>query len=468
MTTAIRTGLTRITVSAPRRRIDLVLPDHVPVSELLPTVLDYAGEGAADDAEKHGGFDLRRADGKTINPSQSMAMQQIRDGEILHLAPRHADWPEGEYDDVVEAIAAGAKVLGKPWDGNHTRVTGLSVAGVASALTLYGLFNAGPPVSGTWLWPGVAGIVVATVLLVIGVALSRATGDSQAGATLGGLALPFAALGGYTVLGGGYTIAEFGTPQLLVASSAVLMFSIIGFYAVGEGLRVFAAGVFVGFIGLIASALSFTSWTSDGVAAASVSLVVAFLPSIPVLSMRFAKLPMPELPTSAKELIKDTPNPPKEEIFAKVLRADELLTGLLIGASISTVLCLYVVDRDGFPAAAPILVAVVACVFLLRARLFPAVRQRVPLLAAGLLALVMLIDDTVGLFGEGLQLLGLLAVVVPLIAIGTAAGLLYSKRAPSPYIGRIADIVDIILIVAVVPVACTAIGLFTFFRGLTA
>ena len=60
-----------------------------------------------------------------------------------------------------------------------------------------------------------------------------------------------------------------------------------------------------------------------------------------------------------------------------MLRADELLTGLLIGASISTVLCLYVVDRDGFPAAAPILVAVVGVVFLLRARLFPAIRQRV-------------------------------------------------------------------------------------------
>jgi len=466
VTTAIRTGLTRITVSAPRRRIDLVLPDHVPVSELLPTVLDYAGEGSADDAEKHGGFDLRRMDGKTINPSQSMAMQQIRDGEILHLAPRHADWPEGEYDDVVEAIAAGAKVLGKPWDGNHTRITGLSVAALASALTLFGLFSSGPPVAGSWLGVGISSLVIAIVLLAIGVALSRASGDSQAGATLGGLALPFATLGGYTILGGSYPVSEFSTPQLMVGAAALLVFSVVGFYSVGEGLRVFSAGVFVGFIGLIASFLSFTSWTPDGVAAASVSLVVAFLPSIPVLSMRFAKLPMPELPTSAKELIKDTPNPPKEEIFGKVLRADELLTGLLIGASITTVLCLFVVDRDGIPAAAPILVAVVSTVFLLRARLFPAIRQRVPLLAAGILGLIFLIDDTVGLFGTDLQLIGLLLVVLPAIAIATASGILYSKRAPSPYIGRIADIVDILMIVAVVPVATTAIGLFSFFRGL--
>ena len=80
--------------------------------------------------------------------------------------------------------------------------------------------------------------------------------------------------------------------------------------------------------------------------------------------------------------------------------------------------------------------------------------------------MIFLADDTIGLFGEGLHLVGLLVIVLPVVAIGTASGILYSKRAPSPYIGRIADIVDILMIVAVVPVACTAIGLFTFFRGL--
>jgi type VII secretion integral membrane protein EccD len=466
VTTAIRTGLTRITVSAPRRRIDLVLPDHVPVAELLPTVLDYAGEGAADDAEKHGGFDLRRTDGKTINPAQSMAMQQIRDGEILHLAPRHADWPEGEYDDVVEAIAAGAKVLGKPWEGNHTRVTGLTIAAISGVLTLVGLWLSGPPVSDGWLLPGVCALVAGAVLLTIGVALARASGDSVAGATMGGLSLPFAAFGGYVVLGGHYLMSQFTAPHLLVGSAALLVFSIVGFYAVGESLRVFTAGVIVGVMGLVAAALSFTDWSTAGVGAATVSITVAFLPSIPVLSMRFAKLPMPELPQSAKELVKDTPNPPKEEIFAKVVRADELLTGLLIGVSIVTVLCLYIIDRDGIPAAAPILVGVVGGVYLLRARLFPAVRQRVPLLAAGMIGVILLIDDLVGLFGQDLQLIGLLVVALPLVVLATASGLVYSKRAPSPYIGRIADWTDILLIIAVVPVACTTMGLFSFFRGL--
>lgn len=182
--------------------------------------------------------------------------------------------------------------------------------------------------------------------------------------------------------------------------------------------------------------------------------------------MRFAKLPMPELPQSAKELIKDTPNPPKEEVFAKVSRADELLTGMLTGVSIVTVLCLAAVDMFGTPWAAEILIFVVGCVYLLRARLFPAVRQRVPLLTAGIIGLALLADDAVGLFGPDLQLIGLLVVVLPAVIIAVGSGLVYSKKAPSPYIGRIADIVDILFIVAVVPVACTAMGLFGFMSGM--
>ncbi|MGH8880055.1 MAG: type VII secretion integral membrane protein EccD, partial [Stackebrandtia sp.] len=209
---------------------------------------------------------------------------------------------------------------------------------VAGVLALVGLWLSGPPMSGSWLLPGICGIVTAILLLTIGVALARASGDSLAGATLGGLALPFAALGGYLILGGSYPMAKFDASHLLVGAAALLIFAIVGFYAVGESLRVFTAGVVVGFMGLIAAVLSlvFTTWSTAAVAAATVSITVALLPSVPLLSMRFAKLPMPELPQSAKELVKDTPNPPKEEIFAKVVRADELLTGLLIGVSIIT------------------------------------------------------------------------------------------------------------------------------------
>ena len=57
------TGLARVTISAPQRRVDVALPEQVPLAELLPEVLRHAGDGLADDGERHGGWVLRRTDG---------------------------------------------------------------------------------------------------------------------------------------------------------------------------------------------------------------------------------------------------------------------------------------------------------------------------------------------------------------------------------------------------------------------
>ncbi len=101
-------GLARVTVSTPRRRVDVALPEQVPLAELLPEVLRHAGEGLADDGEQHGGWLLRRADGTVLAGGQALAAQGVRDGAVLHLVPARTEWPEFEYDDVVEALADAA------------------------------------------------------------------------------------------------------------------------------------------------------------------------------------------------------------------------------------------------------------------------------------------------------------------------------------------------------------------------
>ncbi|WP_344126519.1 EsaB/YukD family protein, partial [Luedemannella flava] len=42
--TAPTSGVARVTIRAPRRRLDLVLPDQVPLAEVLPELLRRAGE----------------------------------------------------------------------------------------------------------------------------------------------------------------------------------------------------------------------------------------------------------------------------------------------------------------------------------------------------------------------------------------------------------------------------------------
>lgn len=138
------TGLARVTISTPQRRLDVALPEQVPLADLLPDVLRHAGEGLADDGERHGGWVLRRTDGAVLSTAQALLPQGVRDGEVLHLVPGDAHWPEPEYDDVVEAIADGARRRGGAWSPAATRGAVLAGAAVPLAVGLLALLGGGP------------------------------------------------------------------------------------------------------------------------------------------------------------------------------------------------------------------------------------------------------------------------------------------------------------------------------------
>jgi hypothetical protein len=127
-------------------------------------------------------------------------------------------------------------------------------------------------------------------------------------------------------------------------------------------------------------------------------------------------------------------------------------------------ICQFVLGRES-GGSAPVLVAVVAAALLLRARSFPTVRLRVPLLAAGLAGLAALALGPA--FDSTTVRLTVVAPALLLIAVFTAAaGLTYSRKAPSPYLGRIGDTLDLLLVIAVVPVACGVLGLYGYARGI--
>ena len=109
-------GLARVTIRAPRRRLDLAMPHQVPLAELLPEVLRRAGEAGPEldgAAAPAGGWILRRGDGGSLNGDTALAHQGVRDGDVLYLVPRNLTWPEPDYDDVIEEIAASAKQHGR-------------------------------------------------------------------------------------------------------------------------------------------------------------------------------------------------------------------------------------------------------------------------------------------------------------------------------------------------------------------
>lgn len=471
-------GLARITINTPQRRVDVALPEHVPLAELLPEVLRHAGEGLADDGEQHGGWVLRRMDGTPLHAGQGLVAQGIRDGDVLNLVPARAEWPELEYDDVVEAIADAARRRGTAWSARSTRGAALAGAAVLLVAGLFAVIAGGPG----WGLGGPVALGVAVLLTLGGVIASRAYGDAAAGAALGGYAMPYAFIGGALLVATGDPVGVvplvrwIGAPEALVGSVALLLFAISGLAGIAAGLRVFAAGVTVGALGA-GTALAGFFLPASGAAAILLAVLVCGIGIVPLLAIRFGKLPMPPitLPTSAEEAEDFTAassgsgdavreRPERSRVAAAVARTEELLTGMLIGHAILSVLATLMLVLEG-GLAAWLLVAVSAGALLLRSRLYVTVRQRVPLIAAGLTgvgALCVALAVTTGSIGWLLLSVG--GMVAALMTI--AAGATYSRRPPSPYLGRAADVLDTLMVVSVVPVACAVLGVYERARGL--
>ncbi|GAA2345559.1 type VII secretion integral membrane protein EccD [Dactylosporangium salmoneum] len=452
-------GLARVVLAAPKRRLDLALPEQIPLAMLLPGVLPRAGEALADDGLDHGGWVLRRTDGSALDMSRTLAAQDVHDGDILHLAPRYAEWPELEYDDVVDAIAAGARRYGAAWSPAATRVTGLAIGLSLLLGTLVLLLFAGP----SWTVPAIAALVIGAGLLTGGFVLSRAMSDATAGTTLGAGSLVYAFFGGLLVLGRDEPLFRLGAPHLLSGAGALLVFAVIGYLAVGAHVRLFVAGIVAGALGVLAGLLGLTSLGAPECAAALVGLLVLLAPALPLISVRLGKVPVPQLPRTTDDLLQQDPVPPAAATYATVARADEIFTGLLLAFAVLNVVSCWLINREP-GIVTGVLVGVVAAANALRARLFATVRHRLPLLLTGLAGLALLMSRLTGAdlpvqagVGVGLLLVAVLAVT---------AGMRYSVRPPSVYLGRLADIFDVLLVLATIPIVCQVLGVYSWVRGL--
>ncbi len=462
MVPAQTSGLARITIRAPRRRLDLAVPDQVPLAEVLPEVLRRAGEIGPDPGPAGappGGWALRRADGTGLAGATALAVQGVRDGDVLYLVPRSVAWPEPDYDDVVEEIAVQAQRHGRGWDSGATRLFALMSAGVVLLAGLLILLAAGPE----WTVALLASLAVATVLLVTGALLSRALGDGVAGATAGAFALPYAAAAGLLGLARDAPLTALGAGQVLVGAAALLLASVVGAVGVGHGLRVFTAGVTVGLGGILGALVAFAA---SGAGAASVVLVcvVGGISVAPLVAVRLGKLPIPVV-SATPEMIASEPRATPADLREAVIRGAEIQAGALSGIAVLAVGCAAVLAaRPGI--AAPLLASLAGLALLLRARIFPAVAARLPLLAGGVLVSVLAGWSILSGAGSTARL------VAAALAFGLVAGLLATagaarrRREPSPYLGRLADIVDVVAVLALAPVACAVLDLYAWVRAL--
>ncbi|MCP2323148.1 type VII secretion integral membrane protein EccD [Hamadaea flava] len=451
------TGLVKVTIAAPRRRLDMALPEQAAISEILPGLLARAGEGLADDGVP-GGWLLRRADGTVCELDRTLAAHRIRDGEILQLTPSQTEWPELEYDDLVDAIATGSQGTGRAWGPRHTRHAALTIGAAALLTGLVAVVRAGSP----WTPPALWALGVAAILLAAAVVLARAVGDAGVGAVLAATALPYAFAGGGLVLAGATPMTGLSAGHLLLAGAALLLAALVGYLGVAAAAPVFAGAAVLGLLTVAGAWLAGTeTLTTAEAAAVLAAIVLALSTAYAPLSLRLGRVPMPMLPRSAADLIRDDPQPSLELVHAAVVRADALLTGMLAGSSAVLVACQIILVRSGSTAGV-VLAALVGVGLLLRARLYPILHQRIPMLIAAVLGLGCLVAGP--LMGDRTTLLAVAGPVV--LALGATVIATGVARKHSPYLSRFAEYADMLVMAAIVPVTCAVLGLYAYVRGL--
>jgi len=436
--------------------MDLALPSEIPLADLLPTLLFHAGAHLADDGVAHGGWALSRLGGAPLDTGRTPAQLEIRDGEVLFLTPRAATAPEVVFDDVVDAVATATLERPGRWGPGTTRRFAIGFATAALAGGVAAVLLAGPP-----QLPGaLVGTGLAVALLAVAALVSRVGGDARTGALFGLVALGYGAAGGLLLLADDRGLSQLAAPDVLLAATVVVVLAAAATVAVGDYPQVFLGAIVTAVAVGVGAGICLVFDTGPTAAAVVVgTLVFAFYPTLPMMAYRAVRLPIPAIPTGPDDLRSDATTVDGQRVLQLSDRADEFHTGLIVTASLLVLGSVVVLVLAGGWRGG-ILAAVMTLLLLLRARPYRGQAARLPLLTAGSLGLawLALAGFTAGDLPVRLGLVvgGLLLAA----AISLSYGLGVAGRRISPVWGRLLDIVEVLLIISVVPLAAWVAGLF--------
>jgi type VII secretion integral membrane protein EccD len=453
-----------VTVIGPSRRLDISLPADVPFAELFPTILRHAGDDLANVGLGHGGWVLQRLDEPPLDPAVTPNQAGLRDGQVIYLRPGMSQLPEPSFDDVADVSATGVNEKTDRWQPEYARRVAMGAAAGALVAGSAALPFVGPP----WIAPAVAAGLISVLMLIAGVTLSRALGDSVAGSVMGFVALPYAFVAG--LLGPASkttTLAHFAPSQLMAGLAAVVMVAMISAFAIADGVPTFLGVTFAALMGTIGGAVAFLYGTvsAGGVAAVTIALTLAVTPLFPMIAFRMARVTLPPVPTSADDLRRDTMMVDGKVVLSRTSRADRLVTGMATGVALVGLVAELVLALSG-GWAAPTTCAVTAVALMLRSRVFRGRSQRLWFLLSGFAGLIMLaVGQALRADNQVTAVLTLVSLVAGAL-IAVAIGSWLPGNRPSPFWARAGDVLEIMAIVGLIALAPGVLGLYGYLRGL--
>jgi type VII secretion integral membrane protein EccD len=444
----------RLTICGPASRIELAVPAHVSLADMLPTFLEHLDPELATAGAGHDGWVLQRLGEAPLDEDLGTAALGLYDGDVLHLRPRSDQLPPVDFDDLVDGVATATAEHTGRWRPETTRRFLLFLAGAALAVGA-----AVAAMSGvlTTLVAGTASVV----LLAGAAAASRACGDRTAGIVSAAGSIAFASVAGVALPVHGATLGAAGllAAGTWAATAAMLARPAVGGVLAGFGATVFAA-VLTGLAGLLVTT---GVVRTSGAAAIVLAVTLALGAAVPILASRFAGIRIAPLPTSADEFQQGIDPEPSRMVLERTARAHDHIGALYLGLGVVAAGCLVVLaTTPGISART--LAAVASLLLLLHGRELLGVRARSAVLVPGVVGLAAVaIDLTLDLH------LTVRPVVVAASLITAGLLLAVARILPGrrllPHWGRIADLAHSGTAIAIVPLVLATAGLYARARA---
>ncbi|HEY5880855.1 MAG TPA: type VII secretion integral membrane protein EccD [Nakamurella sp.] len=449
-----------VSIRTPSSRIDLALPDRTSIAEVLEIVLDVAPRSLREQAMAHGGWILRTAAGRPLPGATTLLDEGIAGGSTLFLAGADTAETAVVYDDVADAVADAVRADNPAWPAAAGRACALGATAAGAILAVLAVVALGPP----WTVPAMVLAGLAVGLQAVAALVARRVGDLGLAVTIGLVSVAAGAAAAVTAAAGSRPLAGLGPlPWLLGALTAAVL---AGTATLAIGSRRVPFGAITTGAALLAVALAGDAAFDLGplgTAAIIGGLALCVMPALPALSLRLAAFEPDPLPTAAPEIAAIRRPVDARDVRQRTGRAVNLLTSLLQGLAWPA-LAAGVVLAFGDRPAGQALAAVVGLALLLRGRLFPTLGQRLPLVLAGI-GCLLAVPTAIGVHATS---------ATTVIAVGITAGVaaaasatIAARREPrTPAMARAAEIIDLVLTIAVIPLVAAVLGAFAFARGL--
>lgn len=476
--------------------VSQVYPGAVPVEvfmdsavELLSEDLKRRGVGAFDTGVA---YELHRANGTRLDITRSLDELGVEDGSTLLLIPaQQGDSFEPQYESLSTGLARAGSRLFPPVTARTAAHTAIVLTAMAAFAIL--LLGTHARIGHDVLTPSIA-TGITGVLLAAGALASRRWSPGRLD-LVSGLGWPAVAL-----LAGAVAAAAPGALGSAHAFIAVLAIAML------TGVIVIATGRHIAFATTVVTLCAITGfvaamrmwrpvpgqWLGMGVL---VGLLV-LLTLAPTLALSTARIRPPHfgsvtgrdlfrrgdgMPVDAVAPVHDTggqedgaefsnPDPtPRGAVIAELAkRANAVLTGICAGAAVCLPAAVWWTLIPGRPrgAAAAVLAALLVLIFISRARMFADRRQAIALVcgAAGAVSagVVRYVLPSAG--NGGAALLWGTVVLTGFAAAGLAAGLLVPVTHFTPLVRMVAEWLELMAIVAALPLAAWVGGLFGWVR----